>query len=161
MKTTNNNIQIFNNSNFGTIRTITNAEGETFFVGRDVATALGYSNTRDALNRHVDKEDRDGVVIHDSIGRQQKAVAHPLLAAGAGAGLQALGHRRGAAADPPHGALRDDRAAACAGGLREPTRMARPNTLWRSKHATGSPCSSTCANKPRSAKCSRTNYSSS
>ena len=73
MKTTN-NIQIFNNSNFGTIRTITNAEGETFFVGRDVATALGYSNTRDALNRHVDKEDRDGVVIHDSIGRQQKAV---------------------------------------------------------------------------------------
>ena len=74
MKTTNNNIQIFNNSNFGTIRTITNAEGETFFVGRDVATALGYSNTRDALNRHVDKEDRDGVVIHDSIGRQQKAV---------------------------------------------------------------------------------------
>jgi hypothetical protein len=72
MKT--NNIQIFNNSNFGTIRTITNAEGETFFVGRDVATALGYSNTRDALNRHVDKEDRDGVVIHDSIGRQQKAV---------------------------------------------------------------------------------------
>ena len=32
------------------------------------------SNTRDALNRHVDKEDRDGVVIHDSIGRQQKAV---------------------------------------------------------------------------------------
>ena len=72
MKT--NNIQIFNNSNFGTIRTITNTEGETFFVGRDVATALGYSNTRDALNRHVDKEDRDGVVIHDSIGRQQKAV---------------------------------------------------------------------------------------
>ena len=32
MKTTNNNIQIFNNSNFGTIRTITNAEGETFFA---------------------------------------------------------------------------------------------------------------------------------
>ena len=73
MKTTN-NIQIFKSEVFGQVRTITNAEGETFFVGRDVATALGYSNTRDALNRHVDKEDRDGVVIHDSIGRQQKAV---------------------------------------------------------------------------------------
>ena len=73
MKTTN-NIQIFKSEVFGQVRTMTNAEGETFFVGRDVATALGYSNTRDALNRHVDKEDRDGVVIHDSIGRQQKAV---------------------------------------------------------------------------------------
>ena len=70
----NNNVQIFNNEVFGAIRTMTNAEGETFFVGRDVAKALGYSNTRDALNRHVDQEDRDGVVIHDAIGRQQKAV---------------------------------------------------------------------------------------
>ncbi len=69
MKTTN-NIQIFKSEVFGQVRTMTNAEGETFFVGRDVATALGYSNTRDALNRHVDKEDRDGVVIHDSIGRK-------------------------------------------------------------------------------------------
>ena len=71
---TNDNIQIFKNKVFGEIRTLTNAEGETFFVGRDVAMALGYSNTRDALLRHVDEEDRDGVVIHDAIGRGQKTV---------------------------------------------------------------------------------------
>ena len=75
MKTTNNNIQIFKSEVFGQVRTMTNAEGETFFVGRDVAKALGYCNTRKALQDHVDKEDkRDGVTIRDSIGRIQKAV---------------------------------------------------------------------------------------
>ena len=45
------------------------------FVGKDVAKALGYSNTRKALQDHVDEEDkRDGVTIRDSIGRNQKAV---------------------------------------------------------------------------------------
>lgn len=34
-------------------------------MGKDVATALGYSNTRDALNRHVDNEDKNTVVIPD------------------------------------------------------------------------------------------------
>ena len=36
-----------------------------FFVGKDVAQALGYTNTRDALNRHVDEEDKTTVGIHD------------------------------------------------------------------------------------------------
>ena len=36
------------------------------FVGRDVATALGYSNTRDALNKHVDREDKGTVAIRDT-----------------------------------------------------------------------------------------------
>ena len=41
-------------------------------MGKDVATALGYSNTRKALIDHVDNEDReDGVTIRDSIGREQ------------------------------------------------------------------------------------------
>jgi len=47
--------------------------GKTWFCGADVAKALGYSNTRDALSRHC-KE--DGVVKHhiiDSIGRTQQA----------------------------------------------------------------------------------------
>ena len=49
--------------------------GEPLFVGKDVAKALGYSNTRKALLDHVDYEDkRDGVTIRDSIGRDQKAV---------------------------------------------------------------------------------------
>ncbi|MBO6012621.1 MAG: Bro-N domain-containing protein [Bacteroidales bacterium] len=59
-------IQIFTNEVFGEIRTITNGSGETFFVGKDVAKALGYSNTRDALNRHVDAEDKGTVAIRDT-----------------------------------------------------------------------------------------------
>ena len=68
------NIQIFTNEVFGEIRTITNGSGETFFVGKDVAKALGYSNTRDALSKHVDAEDKDDVAIRDSIGRSQNVV---------------------------------------------------------------------------------------
>ena len=68
-------IQIFKNEQFGEVRTMTNENGETFFVGKDVAKALGYSNTRKALQDHVDDEDReDGVTIRDSIGRNQKAI---------------------------------------------------------------------------------------
>ena len=61
-----NTIQIFKNEVFGEIRTMTNEKGETFFVGKDVAKALGYSNTRDALNKHVDEEDKGTVAIRDT-----------------------------------------------------------------------------------------------
>ena len=47
---------------------------EPFFVGKDVAEILGYSNPRDALARHVDEEDKDVVGIHDAIGRQQDTI---------------------------------------------------------------------------------------
>ena len=68
-------IQVFQNELFGEIRTLTNERGEPLFVGKDVAKALGYGNTRKALLDHVDYEDkRDGVTIRDSIGRDQKAV---------------------------------------------------------------------------------------
>ena len=49
--------QIFKNEEFGQIRTCT-MDGETYFVGKDVASALGYKNTMDALMRHVDEEDK-------------------------------------------------------------------------------------------------------
>ena len=49
-------IQIFTSDVFGDIRTMTNEKGEVLFVGKDVATALGYSNTRDAMRKHVDEE---------------------------------------------------------------------------------------------------------
>lgn len=66
----NNEIQIFNFEN-NEVRAL-NIDDKPYFVGKDVADVLGYSNTRDALNRHVEFEDKkDGVVIHDSIGRQQ------------------------------------------------------------------------------------------
>ena len=51
-------LQTFSNNLFGTIRTIVNEKGETFFVGKDVAQALGYSNTRKALRDHVETEDK-------------------------------------------------------------------------------------------------------
>ena len=59
-------IQIFNHDTFGNIRTMTNENGEPLFIGKDVALALGYSNTRDALNKHVDQEDKGTVAIRDT-----------------------------------------------------------------------------------------------
>lgn len=67
----NNQVQVFNNAEFGDVRVIMQ-NGEPWFVGKDVAGVLGYSNTKDALIRHIDNEDRDEVVIPDSIGRQQR-----------------------------------------------------------------------------------------
>ena len=67
-------IQVFNNTEFGEIRTM-EINGEPWFVGKDVATALGYSNPRKAIIDHVDEEDKnDGVTIRDAIGREQKPV---------------------------------------------------------------------------------------
>ncbi len=64
-------LQVFNNAEFGSVRTAV-VNGEVMFVGKDVATILGYSNTRDALARHVDEEDKAGVGIHD--GSQMREV---------------------------------------------------------------------------------------
>ena len=67
-------LQIFNNADFGSIRTL-DINGEPWFVGKDVAEALGYSNSRKALIDHVDEEDKkDGVTIRDSIGRDQNPI---------------------------------------------------------------------------------------
>lgn len=69
-----NEIQIFNNKEFGNIRTV-NIDGEPWFVGKDVANALGYSNNRKAISDHVGEEDKkDGVTIRDSIGREQNPI---------------------------------------------------------------------------------------
>ena len=58
------NILIFNNPDFGEIRTI-EQNSEPWFVGKDVAAALGYSNPRDALAKHVDEEDKNTVAFRD------------------------------------------------------------------------------------------------
>ena len=50
-------LKLFNNPEFGTIRVVT-VECEPWLVGKDVATALGYSNTKDALSAHVDDADK-------------------------------------------------------------------------------------------------------
>lgn len=59
-----NNLTVFENPEFGSIRTV-ELDGEPWLVGKDVAEALGYSNTRDALDRHVDPEDKNTVVNPD------------------------------------------------------------------------------------------------
>ena len=61
-----NQLEIFKNREFGEIRTVT-IDGEPWFVGRDVAEILGYSNPRDALAKHVDDEDK-GVAKCDTLG---------------------------------------------------------------------------------------------
>lgn len=50
-------VQAFTNPDFGEIRTVT-IESEPWFVGKDVAAALGYSDTSDALKKHVEDEDK-------------------------------------------------------------------------------------------------------
>ena len=56
-------IQVFKNNMFGEVRTMTNERGETFFVGKDVAQALGYAKPENALATHVDKEDKTTTLI--------------------------------------------------------------------------------------------------
>lgn len=52
-----NDVQVFSNSEFGNIRTVT-VNGEPWFVGKDIAEALGYSNASKAVMNHVDDEDK-------------------------------------------------------------------------------------------------------
>lgn len=63
-------IETFQNDEFGEIRMVM-VGNEPWFVGKDVATGLGYGNPRDAINRHVDEEDK-GVLKHDTLGRSQE-----------------------------------------------------------------------------------------
>ena len=65
-----NELQIFKSSEFGQVRTVT-IDGEPWLVGKDIATALGYTNTRKALNDHVDDEDK-GVTKCDTLGGAQE-----------------------------------------------------------------------------------------
>ena len=61
-----NEMQIFRNQEFGAIRTISNEQGEAMFCAKDVCDALGYSNGRDAVRKHVDGEDKTTVAICDT-----------------------------------------------------------------------------------------------
>src|SRR5699024_10123170 len=51
------NIEIFKNEEFGSVRVVV-IDNDPWFVGRDVAAALGYANTKDALGKHVEAEDK-------------------------------------------------------------------------------------------------------
>lgn len=58
-----NELRLFNFEN-NQVRTLL-INDEPWFVGKDVAEILGYSNPRDALSKHVDSEDKNSVAIHD------------------------------------------------------------------------------------------------
>ena len=66
-------IELFRNEEFGEIRVV-EIDNEPWFVGKDVAEALGYKNTKDALSRHVDPEDKRGSRITTPSGVQEMTV---------------------------------------------------------------------------------------
>ncbi len=63
-----NELQVFKNQEFGQVRSLVIAD-EPWFIGKDVAEVLGYSNPRDAISKHVDNEDKNSVAIRDGITR--------------------------------------------------------------------------------------------
>ena len=68
-----NELKIFENKEFGSIRTVV-IGNEPYFVGKDVAEILGYSNCRQALKTNVDGEDK-GVHSVDTLkGKQNMTI---------------------------------------------------------------------------------------
>ena len=68
-KKKNNNIQIFNNNEFGDLRTLL-VNNIPYFIGKDVTDKLEYQNGSRDIVRHVDKDDRISIIVHD--GKQNR-----------------------------------------------------------------------------------------
>jgi anti-repressor protein len=68
-----NELQIFKNDQFGEIRTV-EIGGEPWFVWKDIADKLGYSNPRDAIYKHVDPEDKGASRIATTSGEQDMTI---------------------------------------------------------------------------------------
>ena len=143
----NNELINFHHEMFGDIRAI-EKDGEPWFVGKDVAVALGYSNARDALAKHIDNEDKKILTSQNATLEKlnipnrgltiinESGLPRPLLEASAGEGLQALGHRRGAALHPSPRSLchgTDDREDHRVSGVRHRTAEESPTGA---EHAT-------------------------
>lgn len=64
----------FRNVEFGAIRTMSNEQGEPMFCAKDVCEALGYKKTRNAVNQHVDDEDKTTALIQ-GVGSNYKTQA--------------------------------------------------------------------------------------
>lgn len=67
------NIKIFNNAEFGEIRVML-IDDDPWFVGKDIAAALGYKDTINALKAHVDEQDKRGWRITTPSGEQQATI---------------------------------------------------------------------------------------
>ena len=68
-----NNLQLFNNPDFGEIRAL-ELDGQPWFVGKEIAQALGYKDTVNALKSHVDAEDKRGWQITTPGGIQEMTI---------------------------------------------------------------------------------------
>lgn len=68
-----NNIKIFENPEFGQVRTVM-IDGEPWFVGKDVAVALGYEKPTDTVRKHVDEEDRGISKMETPSGTQETTI---------------------------------------------------------------------------------------
>lgn len=64
------NLKIFKNEEFGEIRTV-QLNNETYFVGKDIAEALGYAKARNAITTHVADEDKKDAPIQGNLGGTQ------------------------------------------------------------------------------------------
>lgn len=68
-----NEMKIFNNPEFGEIRTVI-IDGEPWFVGKDVCRALGYADTYSGVRKNVDAEDKRGCPVGSASGTQETIV---------------------------------------------------------------------------------------
>lgn len=68
-----NELQVFQNEEFGAVRTLT-INSEPYFVGKDVATILGYAKPLNALATHVDEDESLKQGLTDSMGRIQETI---------------------------------------------------------------------------------------
>lgn len=68
-----NEMTVFQNPDFGAVRSLT-VDGDPWFVGKDVASALGYRDSVNALKAHVDVEDKRGWQITTPKGQQQATI---------------------------------------------------------------------------------------
>lgn len=66
-----NEVQLFKNQEFGSVRTLV-INSEPWFVGKDVAEALGYSKARNAIATHIDSEDKKDAPIQGTLGGVQE-----------------------------------------------------------------------------------------
>ena len=71
----NNKIKVFENAEFGSVRTVT-INGEPWFVGKDVAMILGYTNPAKAIRVHVDEEDKGANEMDTPGGKQNTTIVN-------------------------------------------------------------------------------------
>lgn len=68
-----NDLQVFNSTEFGSVRTIT-IDGKIMFVGKDVCDILEYQNGSRDINRHVDEDDRQKIMLFDGTKENETIV---------------------------------------------------------------------------------------